>query len=109
MRRACVFALVSTWATLVSAEMPGSIQTEMIACKGRDMMVRALELIDQKDYRAADELWSRGQAAGVCRVFDQGDKVIVESREMLSGLSKMHAVGEPTAYWIVNHAVDPKR
>lgn len=91
------------------AEMPGEIQTQMVACESRDLMLRALELIDQKDNSAADELWRRGRAAGRCRVFYKGDKIVLESREMTSGLSKIHAPGQPEAYWIVNFAVDPRR
>ncbi|MGU3665806.1 hypothetical protein ACLBX9_16630 [Methylobacterium sp. A49B] len=96
-------------ATVVRAAMPGELQTEMIACESRDLMVRALELIDQKDNAAADELWRRGRLAGSCRVFYKGDKIILEVREMTSGLSKIHKPGEPSAYWIVNYAVDPRR
>ena len=91
------------------AAMPGELQTEMIACESRDLMVRALELIDQKDNGAADELWRRGRIAGTCRIFDKGDKIVLESREMTSGLSKIRRPGDPNAYWIVNFAIDPRQ
>lgn len=91
------------------AAMPGELQTEMIACESRGLMVRALELIDQNDNRAADELWRRGRLAGTCRIFYKGDKIILEAREMTSGLSKIHKPGEPNAFWIVNFAIDPRQ
>jgi len=96
-------------AAVARAAMPGELQTNMVACESRDLMMRALELISQKDTDAADALWRRGRLAGTCRVFDKGDKIILEVREMTSGLSKIHKPGEPNAYWIVNFAIDPRR
>ena len=91
------------------AESQEKMQMEMVACKPREYMARAITLIDQKDGVAADKLFSSGQLSGNCRVFYKDDRVILEEREMFGGLSKIRAPGDPTAFWTINRAVDPRR
>jgi hypothetical protein len=89
--------------------MDGVIQKTFPGCQNRDVMMRAVELADQKDYAAADAIFERGFKGGECRVFVIGENVIVESREMRSGLSLIHLKGSPEPYWVINETVDPPR
>jgi hypothetical protein len=90
------------------AAMDGAIQKRLPGCKTRAIMERAIELVDQKDYAAGDEIFRRGIESGECRVFVTGESVIVELREIKSGLSKIHLRGNPEAYWVINPTVDPR-
>jgi hypothetical protein len=108
MRLLSAACLVVGFGVMAWAATPETIQSRAIACQPREYMVRAVTLIDQKDFEAADTLFERGRLTGACRAFNKGDSVIREEREFQSGLSKIHKVGDPTAYWIINQDVDPR-
>ena len=74
-------------------------------CQTRTVMDRVMELIDQKDYMAADKIFETGFRTGDCQVFEIGQSVVLESREIFSGLSKIHLKGAPASFWVHNSTI----
>ena len=109
-RRDLILTAVSAWLLSSPAEaaMDQVIRERMPGCRSRDTMLRVFELVDQKDLAAADRVFSDGIRTGECKVFAEGEKVVIEERQASSGLSRIHDTGFPTPYWVTNHTVDPR-
>lgn len=74
-------------------------------CFSKGPMVRAHDLREQGDPRAAQLLIDRGLATGACRPFAAGEPVVIEDGDILAGLSKVHTLGDPEAVWVPEKAI----
>ncbi|MBY6242104.1 hypothetical protein [Methylosinus sp. Sm6] len=69
-------------------------------CKDRDNMARVLDLADQGDLAAAQELVARGIKSQDCRVL-AGDDIVFEATPPFTRIIKVHVRGNPDVYWII--------
>lgn len=72
----------------------------LAGCKDRDNMRRLVELTDQGDIAAAQELFARGVKSDDCRML-AGDDIVIEMMTPFARLSKAHIRGNPDIYWIL--------
>lgn len=91
-----------------AAAMDGEIQLDMPGCATKEVMKRIVELATQKDYAASDALLKEQFLRGDCRFFVKGQKIVLESREIFSGLSHIHITGDWHAFWVINKTIDPQ-
>jgi hypothetical protein len=68
-------------------------------CKDRDNMRRVLELTDQADIAAAQELIARGIKSEDCRILS-AEELVYETTPPFNRLIKVHIRGNPDVYWI---------
>lgn len=72
----------------------------LAGCKDRDNIKRVLDLSDQGDVAAAQELFARGVKSDDCRVL-AGDVIVIEATPPFTRLIKAHIRGNPDIYWII--------
>lgn len=70
-------------------------------CKDKDVMARALQLLDQGDIQAVRELLRRGFKSGDCRTLRMG-AVVTETPAPLSRLARARIWGSPDVYWVIH-------
>ncbi len=92
-------------ATAAHSADKGVIQRRTTGCIDKSPMARANVLDEQDDPIAARVLVTRGLQSGMCRPFAPGEAVIVEDGDILAGLSRVHTLGDPTAFWVPEKAV----
>jgi hypothetical protein len=85
---------------LLYAQARAEILGVLAGCKQKEDMQRVLDLADQTDFAAAQELLARGIRSKDCRVL-AGDEIVVESAPLFARLVKVHVRGNPDIYWIV--------
>jgi hypothetical protein len=72
----------------------------LAGCKDKDNMARVLDLSDQGDLAAAQELIARGVKSQDCRILG-GEEIVFESTPPFTRLIKVHVRGNPDIYWII--------
>ena len=107
MRRIAVTAAIGAFALpgIAMAADQGVVWHPTAGCTSKGPMVRAHDLREQGDPRAAQLLIDRGLAAGSCRAFAAGEPVVIEDGDILAGLSKVHTLGDPDAVWVPERAI----
>lgn len=83
-----------------SAHAQVAVVGGLAGCKDKDSMMRVVELTDQADLAAAQEMIARGIKSKDCRIL-AGDDVIIESTPPFSRLIKVHVRGNPDVYWVL--------
>jgi hypothetical protein len=71
------------------------------ACKDKAVMSRAIELSDEGDYQAARAIIDRGMKSRDCQLIS-ADRLVIEVTPPLSRVVKVHKMGDPDEYWIIN-------
>ena len=92
-------------ATTAQAADNAVIRRPTTGCIDKSPMARANVLDEQDDPVAAQVVVDRGLRSGLCRPFAAGEAVIVEDGDILAGLSRVHALGDPTSFWVPEKAV----
>ena len=98
--------LVPLIATNALAADNGVVRRPTTGCIDKGPMARAHVLNEQEDPAAAQVLLARGLRSGACRPFALGEPVIVEDNDILAGLVRVHTVGDPTPFWVLEKAVE---
>jgi hypothetical protein len=83
-----------------SADAQLAVAGGFAGCKDRDNMRRVLELTDQDDIVAAQELIVRGIKSEDCRIIPM-DAIVFEVTPPFTRLIKAHIRGNPDVYWII--------
>ena len=81
------------------------VRAPTVGCYDRGLMERATGLRDDSRRADFDALLSTALDDGECRRLPAGLVVIVEDSDILAGLTKVRAQGEPQAVWVRHHAL----
>jgi hypothetical protein len=93
----CCFAILTATSSFAVAEP----RVGYPACKDKTVMSRAIELSDEGDYQAARAIIDRGMKSKDCQ-FISSDRLVIEVTPPLSRVIKVHKLGDPDEYWIIN-------
>ena len=107
MRRLAATAIVlGALAPFGAAAADGGVVVHPVTgCVSKGAMVRAHELREQEDPAAVRLLLAQGLRNGDCRLFAPGEPVIIEDGDILAGISKVHTLGDPQAFWVPERAI----
>ena len=98
--------LVPLIATSAFATDNGVVRRPTTGCFDKSPMARAHALNEQDDPAAAQLLLARALRGGACRAFAPGEPVIIEDSDILAGAVRVHTVGDPTPFWVLEKAVE---
>lgn len=102
--------LAAVWAGAVA--MPSAMAAEAhfvkqpaIGCYDRGLLTRTRDMREDGRTYDAQTLMQTALASGQCRTIRPGTLVIVEDGDILAGLTKVRAQGEPSAVWVRDDAL----
>ena len=96
-----VALLIATFAAApASARQAFTVKTPTIGCIDRTMIERVRSLRRDGGAPAADVLAQSALETGQCRAIPAGLSVFEEDNDIVAGLTKIRAPGEPVSLWV---------
>jgi hypothetical protein len=101
MRTTLSCALLGAFAaSAVHAANAHFVRTPTVGCYDRVLVERATDLREENRGYDFDGLLRAALDAGQCRQLRPGLLVVIEDSDIVAGLSKVRAQGEPAALWV---------